>query len=55
VLLQDVEYGFDDTVLQVAAKQFVGALQQTELQLIKDGVDVTKYAPLSKIATSIQY
>ena len=55
VLLQDVEYGFDDTVLQVAATRFVGALHQTEQQLIKDGVDVTRYAPLSKIATSIQY
>ena len=55
VLLQDVVYGFDDPALQQAAARFVQALHQTEQQLIKDGVDVTRYAPLSKIATSIQY
>ena len=55
VLLQDVVYGFDDPALQQAAARFVQALHQTEQQLIKDGIDVTRYAPLSKIATSIQY
>lgn len=54
-LLQDVAYGFEDAGLQQAAAQFVKALHQTEQQLIRDGVDIAKYAPLSKIATSIQY
>lgn len=54
-LLENVDYGFDDPALQEAAARFIQSLRQTEQALIKDGVDVAKYVPLSKIATSIQY
>lgn len=55
VLLEDADYGFEQPALQQAVTKFMQALRQTEQELIKDGVDVEKYAPLSKIATSIQY
>jgi hypothetical protein len=54
-LIENVDYGFEETELQEYAKEFREALHRTERELIEDGVDVAKYAPLSKIATSIQY
>lgn len=55
VLLEDVDYGFEQPELRQAVARFMQALRDTEQALIKDGVDVEKYAPLSRIATSIQY
>ena len=55
VLLEDADYGFTEPALKEAVARFMKALRQTEQDLIAAGVDVQKYAPLSKIATSIQY
>ena len=54
-LLNDVDYGFEEPELQQVAAEFREAMQQTQQDLIREGVDVDKYIPLEEIATSIQY
>lgn len=54
-LLKDLVYDFESETLKAAAEAFVEELHETEKQLISEGVDVGKYAPLDEIAGSIQY
>ncbi len=54
-LLKDITYNFDSDTLRDAEKTFMTDLQKTHQSLIDDGIDVELYAPLDKIACSIQY
>lgn len=54
-LLQDVQYGFGNAVLDGAVEDFRRALVETEARLAASGVVVENYIPLGEIATSIQY
>ncbi|MGK2914450.1 MAG: hypothetical protein ACSLE5_08355 [Porticoccaceae bacterium] len=54
-LLKDVTYDFDSETLRAAAGQFIADLAATEQRLIKDGVDIRRYARVDELASSIQY
>jgi hypothetical protein len=54
-LLKDVKYKFKDHALATHAKTFRQELLATEKKLVAEGIDVTRIAPLSQIAASIQY
>jgi hypothetical protein len=54
-LLKDVKYGFEDRALAEHAETFRQELLAAEKKLAAEGIDVDRIAPLSQIATSIQY
>jgi hypothetical protein len=50
-----VKYKFKDHALAKHTRTFRQELLATEKKLIAEGIDVTRVAPLSQIAASIQY
>ncbi len=53
--LLEVKYDFDDDALRQAARAFKTDLKETEARLIREGLDVDRYARVEDFASSIQY